>query len=292
MRHGTRPAQDATVKSMTEEEFATFMRRRGIRVTRKNGRFWRADQGRYQPTHFYARLSSWEMSRPAQRCWAYRAALADGEEDLANGFIPMHLVRDVQDYALEKLHRGKRRDIRTSLKRLTFVEIVEPRLLLEEGLQVLRSAVERHGHGPRLSERNYRKSLEPFFNPRRGLILGALQGEELVGYVTAFVVERIGYVDEIHLTGNALNIGVGPGLTYQVVETCKRSGTVETLVHGLVVSERPGLTRFKEQLGFPVVEVPAVYWIAPGAKQLLRSFRPHAYYRFTGHRTDSSRHSA
>jgi len=282
-------AQQATVKSMTEEEFAIFIRTRGTHVTSKKGRFWRSDLGRFQPTHLYARLSSSEIVRPAPNCWAYRAALADGNEGAANGAIPMHLIQDLDSFSLERVRPSKRRQIRASLQNLTFVEIVEPELLEKQGLRVLKSAVERHGYGRLHGQTSYRKSIDPFFTPQRGLALGALRGEELVGYITMYAVTGTAYVDEVHLASDALDTHVGPGLLYQVVEACKRSPEVTKLVHGLVAPERPGLATFKEQMGFRTVEVPARYWIAPGAKQLLRSLRLPAYYRFTGQQSDPSR---
>ncbi|MGI9610485.1 MAG: hypothetical protein ACR2NL_09370, partial [Acidimicrobiia bacterium] len=272
--------------SLTEEEFAGSLSARGTRVRRANGRFWRVDQGRYQPTHFFAQLAGTEMSRPAHDCWAYRAALNNGDASKANGAIPLHIIRDPGAYELGNLRSSKRRQIRASLNKLDYVEVIEPDLILQQGLGVLKSAVNRHGFGRLHTEGSYRKQIDSFFNPRRGLILGALRHDELVGYITMFAVQGVAYIDEVHLASDALDTHVGPGLTHHATQAGVRSQGITAIVHSLSVPERPGLTQFKEQMGFPVVEVPAFHWVAPGAKQMLRFLRPHGFYRFTGHQPE------
>jgi len=282
--HDLGPADQAVVPSMTEEENAQWLSARGLRVVSAHGRSWRVDQGRWQPTHFYARVPVSQIRLPSRACWAYRAAVAEGEESAANGAIPMHMVEDVEQYTLAGLRSSKRRQIRTSLKRLEFVEITEPGLLIDQGLEIVKSAVERHGYGRILSQSRYRKSIEGYFQQGGGLIIGAVDGDKLRGYITVHAAGACAYIEEVHLASDALDTQVGPGLTFQAGQACRRSPQIRQLIHSLVTPERPGLTRFKEQMGFPIVEVPARFWIAPGLRQLLENLRPHAYYRFTGHR--------
>jgi len=284
MISGLQPAGEAVVPAVTEEENALWLSARGLRVVETHGRYWRVDQGRWQPTHFFAHLPAADIRRPGRACWAYRAAVLAGEESEANGAIPMHVVQDLEAYSLEGLRSSKRRQIRASMRRLQFVAIKEPDLLAQQGLRVLESAVERHGYGSIRSKSRYQKELEAYFQRDGGLVIGALDGDRLVGYVTVHASGATAYVEDVHLASDALETQVGPGLTFHAAMAAQRSPQISELVHSLVTPERPGLLRFKEQMGFPIVEVPARYWIAPGLEQLLRRLRPNAYYRFTGKR--------
>ena len=104
----------------------------------------------------------------------------------------------------------------------------------------------------------------------------------LGGYQEAYVVERVLYLRELIVATDALKTGISTGLYVDTIELGLRSGAARDVCLGLDTPERPGLTRFKTSLGFPVVHLPARSSIPRPMAALIRARRPWAYYRLVG----------
>jgi hypothetical protein len=53
-------------------------------------------------------------------------------------------------------------------------------------------------------------------------------------------------------------------------------------VYGLDVPSNRSLNQYKVKMGFPVVRVPARFWLLRPTGAFIRWWRPEAYYRLSG----------
>ncbi len=280
-------AQDvaaAVLGSTDEEELARAERLEGRHVVAHHGRYWmEAPRGFFQATHWLARFRDDEVTAPRPLSWGYRAALRDGEwSSQANGAVPVHLLTDVDGYTYESLSRRRQRNVRTSRKRATIVQLTGPALLREEGFEVKRSAVERTGYGSAGSPESYLDELPNYFRGGWRLVLAGIVDGRLGCYVTGTGVEGTAYIDNVWIATAALGSAIGTGLIFEFVQACRRGGAIHEIAYGLHTPEDPSLAEYKADLGFPAVQVPAQVRINRLATPLLRRLHPHSYYRLTG----------
>lgn len=273
----------STLISISEEELASWRRDQGARVVCHRGRYWEANpKGFYHGLHLMARMSAAEATRPAKFCWGYRTTLRTEESSLANGTMPVNLLGDVKNYTLENIGSRRRNKIRNCLKVAEIVEFSRPNQLFDEGYEVLLSARRRTGYGTIPTLQDYRRGIGSYFNQGRGLILGGLIGGKLGGYVAAFAVGSTVYIQNVELATEALSTNIGTTLIFELIQACRRSCAIDEVVYGLHSREDEPLCHFKEQMGFPLVHVPARVRFMPFAGRVLFCLRPHAYYRLTG----------
>ncbi|BCR06410.1 hypothetical protein DESUT3_34790 [Desulfuromonas versatilis] len=275
---------DSILRCITEGDFAAWRTQQGARVVCHRGRYWEAQPaGFFNGLHLMARMAAAETTRPTPFCWGYRATLRMEESARANGAMPVHLLGDVQNYTFENISSRRRNKIRNCRKQAEIVEFLDPQPLLEGGYEVLVSARRRTGYGKIPPVEAYRREMAGYFGSRRGLVLAARSEGRLSGYIAAFAVEGTAYVQSVELASEALSTNIGTTLVFELVQACRRSGTIDEIVYGLHSREDQPLCHYKEQMGFPAVQVPARVWFIPLAARLIRSLRPHAFYRLTGH---------
>jgi hypothetical protein len=277
-------AQAAVLGSVDEEALALSQRREGRNVVAHRGRYWiEAPRGFYQPAHWLARFPAAEASAPRTLAWGYRAALRDDDRaSHGNGAVPVHLLSDVDGYTYESLPQRRQRNVRTSRKRATIVQLTGPALLRESGFEVKRSAVERTRYGSVGSRESYLAYLDQYFLGTWRLVLAGIVDGRLGGYITGTGVEGTAYVDNVWIATEALRSSIGTGLIFEFVQACRRSGEIREIAYGLHTPEDQPLAEFKTSLGFPAVRVPSRVKVNPLAAPLLRRLNPHGYYRLTG----------
>jgi hypothetical protein len=277
-------ASGAVLTPLTEPDLAAWLRDRGRKVVCHRGRWWTpTPAGFYHPVHHLARMTAEQATRPTPLCWGFRTTLADNQTHAANATLPVHLLSDVEYYDLQVLSPRRRNKIRNSRKEVAFVEFLAPDLLFDQGYEVVLSAHSRTGYGRLPSREEFRQKIATFFQPRRGLILGGLIDGRLGGFMTGHAVGSTAYVEEVFLHSDDLKSNIGIGLFFEWAQACRRSGKIREMVHGLHAREDDLLCQHKAGLGFTVVHVPARIWFAPLMEKIVRTKRPHAYYRLTGH---------
>lgn len=283
MMEQTRDVSAATLRSMTEDELADWRREQGCRLRPHRGRFWmEMPPGFLQPLHWMARFSRREASAPAALSWGFRAVLAESAVEAANGALPVHVLSDVAGYGLQNLSSNRRNHLRRCYKRATIVEITGPALLRQQGYEVLQSALTRTGYARAGSRKNYLAGLEQYVAPERRVVIGALINGKLGGYLAGFAVDGTAYIEQVHLSTDALSNYVGIGLASEFVQMCQRSKGIREIIYGQHSREDAALCTFKESIGFPVKRFPTRVRVVPLVAQLLRWRYPHKYYRFTG----------
>jgi hypothetical protein len=279
----TRDLADATLTSLSEQGLAQWRLERGVKVLLHRGRYWEMRQrGFCHAIHWLARLEADQATRPTPACWGYRTTLSAGSAGLANGSMPVHLAQEVAGYDMAFLSSKRRNQIRSCHRQVEIVEVLDPTLLAEQGHAVYASAVERTGYGRPRTPDEFSGHARQHINPGRSLVLAGMVEGRMAGYLVAKAVEGTAYIDEVALATESLRTNIGSGLVYEFMQVCRRSGGIREVVYGLHSQEDAALSKFKHEMGFPVVNVPARVWTLPLAGSLLRRVRPHVSYRLFG----------
>lgn len=283
MKEQIRDVSAARLYCLTEGELANWRRDQGYRVRAHRGRFWMEwPRGFLQPLHLMARFSRQESSAPAALAWGFRALLAESEAQAANGGLPVHVLSDLAGYNLQRLSANRRNQMRRCYKRAKIVEVTGPALLQEQGYAVLQSALSRAGYGRADSREHYVACLEKNVHPKRRVILGALINDRLGGYLGGSAVDGTAYIEQVHLSTEALSHYIGIGLVFEFVQVCQRSEGIREIIYGTHLREDNALCIFKKSIGFPAKQFPTRVRVVPIVAQLLRWCYPHKYYRLTG----------
>lgn len=278
-----RDTTESTLVSLTEEELATWLVARGEKVVLHKGRYWLQNYpGFYSATHFLARRTPEEATRPCKACWGFRTALRDADRSEANGSMPLHMISDVANYTEQTLGSRNRNKLHKLRSQLRIAVLDRPDMLLEQGYDVLCSAHARNRYGRVPGRRAYQNMIKRYYDGGRCLVLGGLINEKLGGYLTGYAVGKTAYIDDLFLHSDYLRTNISLGLFFEWMQVCRRSETVHEVVHGMHAREAPGLCHYKEELGISIVHVPTRIWFAPLAGKIVKMLRPHAYYRLTG----------
>jgi hypothetical protein len=277
-----RPAAEAIVRSLSEEELAAWRLARGERVVERHGRHWRMSRpGFWEPLHWLARIPAEEAQRPGA-CLGFRATLRDEDATSANATLSAHVLAHVADWGPHLLSKNRRYRLRKATSSVEVVELTSSGLLEEQGHDVIVSSLARTGAGAAPSRQTYVSGLARDDVGGRLTFLAGLVDGRLTGYIGGWAVEGTAYFQRLHIRTEALASQVGTALVFAFVEACQRGGDVHEVVNGLHSPEDEGLTAYKERIGFPVRRFPARVWLVPGALPALRRLRPHAAYRLTG----------
>jgi hypothetical protein len=272
----------ATIKPMSEEQLAERLARKGDRIRYSKGRYWRArPRGFYLPAYSLARLSIDEARRPAPG-WGFVAGLDEGSRDAANARIPMHLMSDVASFSDANVTRNTR-SARRRLQRLgyRFVVVTDERLLRDQGYDVYREWRQRMGAWVPDREAFVARITEKVRNPA-WLIVGALDGDRLMGFTVAWAVDDTAYLDYFAYVDDARKLRLSAVMNYELAAALRNTGVVRQATPGIARPEFPGPTIFKVEQGYPIVHVPARLSILPPVAWYLRARRPLEYYRLTG----------
>jgi hypothetical protein len=262
---------------------ACWRQERGAKVLCHRGRYWEMVRpGFYQCIHWLARQSAPEATWPTLFCWGYRTSLRDEDAVAGNGWMPAHLNRNVTDYDLPALDSKRRNQVRSALRQVEVVEVLQPAALAEEGHAALLSAVKRTGFGKTLGREEYLALQHEEVRPELRVVLAGRIAGKIGGYITASAVNGTAYVDTVILATEALSTNIGTGLIFELMQICRRSGNIHEVVYGLHSREDTALSKFKEEMGFPVVKIPCRVGMLPGARSFIRQRKPDVHYRLFG----------
>jgi hypothetical protein len=280
---GTRSGSEAVVMVLSEDELAAWRRAKGQRLVRRRGRWWEEVRpGFYQAIHWMARLRQDQIGRPTASCWGFRTTLHDEDAGAANGWLPVHLLSDLNRYAFDALPAKSRNKLRKCWKTNAIVQVLRTTLLRDQGYDVRCSVHQRTGMWRPPPKGDYVAGLDVYMDNPCRLVLAGLAEERLQGYLDGFAVDGTAYIDHLYVHSGALQTEVGTGLVYEFVQACRRSGRVREIAYGLDVPSDRSLRQYKEKMGFPVARIPARRWLLPPAGAVIRWSRPEVYYRLTG----------
>jgi hypothetical protein len=278
-----RPASEALLRVRSSGERAEALRREGARVLEREGVAWvETRPGFFEPVHLLARIPAAAASRPTIACWGFRATVRDEDSDRANGDVPLHVL-DLAGYDLEGVLSPRRRSkLRKTRREASYVQLADASLLRSEGHALYVSHLGRTRHRRVPSQAQYLATVERLFTSGDVLVIAALVGDRLGGYVHGSAVDGVGYLEDVVVGSEFLPHQLGLGLNAEFILACQRTAGLHTLVHGLHAREDPGLDEFKAGLGIRVARIPARVGLPWPLRAYLRARRPHVYYRLTG----------
>jgi hypothetical protein len=277
-----RDAMGAHVRVLTEEELAGWWLEQGRRIIRHRGRFWLDRHGFCRLLHFAATIPADLVSRPSRACWAYHALLSEADTQHANRYTPLHLVRGLSEFDERRLDASARKRLRRCRASMQLIRVDDPELLRAQGWGVFLQNARRLGMYRRVTKERFMVGAENLATDSRRLILGAMDGERLLGYLETFAVEDTAYLAEIRLSDEAMSRHVSGFLHFEASQLYRHDGRVHQVCSGPPLPERAGVSEFKRRWGMPIVHIPTLFWAPSPAQALLKLAAPAAYYRATG----------
>ncbi|MDQ1536359.1 MAG: hypothetical protein QOE58_752, partial [Actinomycetota bacterium] len=151
-----------------------------------------------------------------------------------------------------------------------------------QGWAVFSQNARRVGLEEEVTESAYLAGVDHLVTDPRRLVLGAMDGDRLLGYLETYAVQDTAYLEHIRLSDESLSRQVSGFLHFEASQTYRRSGLVKQLCAGPPVAGRTGISEFKRRWGIPIVWMPARFWSPAPFRALLRVARPGAYSRAAG----------
>ncbi len=271
------------IDSYSESELAIYEKRNGRKVLNIKGRFWKETfYGFYEPIHWLSCMDIEYIFRPTMRCWGYRSTLSIQDQSYANGFMPVHLLENIDGYTENTLPSKRRNQLRKSRKLAQIVQVIDPQPLYDFGYEILKSSVSRTGHGSITSYTKYcSDSCNQILDPKRITIAGLVDGV-IGGYMVLFAVDQVMYIDSVIIATDYLKTDIGTALVFEAVQIARRSEGIRSVVYGLNSREDSRLGVFKEGMGFDVRSWPIKYQIPSLMLHALGLYSPDKLYRLTG----------
>jgi len=280
-------ASEVVIRPSTEAEFADAAMKRGKKVIQRTGGYWMETvPGFFEPIHWLARMRIEDVKRPCPICWGYRSTLHMDDARHANGYMPIHLLDDLDNYGEANLPSKRRNHLCKSRKAVQVVQVLDPRPLLDQGYDVLKSAVARTHHGSVPAFDQYCRNVRRQIEDSRSITLAGLVNGKIGGYVVLSAVDDVVYIDTVLLATEYLPTDIGTALAFETVQVSRRCSQIKNVVYGLHSREDPRLGVFKEGMGFKVRFWPVKYQIPQTMLWLIGWRWPDKLYRLTG-RSDS-----
>jgi len=280
------PWTEGVLRPLTEIDVARWMADLGFRIVEHHGRFWLAlKPGFYQPVHPLAELSAEQATAPVFACWGIRARLANTDAAFANAQMPVYMLPDLAGCNLGRLSAKRRNQVRKVEKTIDLVAVTTPDILLDQGYAVAREAQALNPSNTVPGEAAYRRWIISHFKDQRALILAGLYQGRLLGFSTNWMADGVFYQDKLYVGREGRARDLAMGLNYVCTMIAARHPQARELMCGRDLPQNPGIAEFKRSMGLRVVHLPARVELAPLVGPLLRSLRPHTYYRLTGRGT-------
>jgi hypothetical protein len=267
---------------MDIEEFARLEVAQGAPVHFHDGIWWQ----RIKPFYSWPLQTLKAFPRGTQRpsllysAIGYEHAVPDERE--ANAILPMMLLQDISEYDLKCLSAAKRNQIRQGLKQVEGRRLEDIRDLVEQGLEINRSALTRQGWGGNrrgyLNEPLWRRVIE------RAHALGARESwgvyfrGKLVAYLRAYVLDETVCITQTMSHSDYLGYRPNDALLHTFLMDCKARPGTKRVLFGLECA-KPSLNEYKRKFGFEVVKLPVYRRLNPVVRYLARFTRYRHYVK-------------
>jgi hypothetical protein len=238
---------EVVIRPSTEAELADAAMKRGKKVIQRAGRYWMETvPGFFEPMHWLARMHIEDVRRPCNMCWGYRSTLRMEDACHANGYMPIHLLDDLDNYDEANMSPQPRRQLRKSRSAVQVVQVVDPRPLLDQGYDVLKSSVARTHFGsvPELDQ--YCRNIHGQIADTTSVTVAGLVNGKIGGYLVISAVDDVMYIRTVVLATEYLPTAIGTALMFEAVQVARRCSQIKSVVHGLHSREDPQLCVFKE----------------------------------------------
>lgn len=237
---------------MNADIFAEWLRRQGYKVARTPSSYWyEANAKVYQafPYHWVIQPSEEELSALLRQNQAI-ALRYSAPIDNPLGCVSYHAVIDEPGYALEKLDRRSRQNIRTGLKNCT-VENISLERLAEEGWELESDTADRQQREIASSQETWRRRYLsaadlPGFEAWGALVNGRLVAS-LLGFQCGDCFELIS--QQCHR--DFLNIRVNNAVSFIATQNVNNRPEIKSIFYTLQsLDAPPSVDEFKFRMGY------------------------------------------
>jgi hypothetical protein len=227
---------------LTEAEAAAWQQEQGRDIVQHKGRYWaRTKSHFYQPIHLLAQLSADEATRPPGWSWGFRARLAPQEAASANATMPVHLLPEPHSYCATRLSADRRQKLRKGLSELDIVALQAPDILLEQGYGVALEAVALSPAMKLVEPAAFRRWVQSYFAPKRGLIVAGLKQGRLLGFCTNLAIDGAAYQEMLYVGAEGRRHHLTLCLFHSTASIVSRCAGIRELMNGLHLRERPSV---------------------------------------------------
>lgn len=270
---------------MDIEAFARLEVAQGAPVHFHDGIWWR----RIKPFYSWPLQTLKAFPRDTQRpsllysAIGYEHAVSDVKD--ANGTLPVMLLENLSKYEIISLSPNKRSHIRRGMKRVEVRRLDDIRDLIEQGLEINRSALSRQGWGGNrrgyLDQQRWRPAIERAHALGARETWGAYVSGKLVAYLRAYVLEGTVYISQAMSHTGYLQQYPNDILLHAFLLDCKTRSGVRSVLFGLECAKL-SLNEYKKKFGFEVVNLPVYRRINPVVRYLANFTRYRHYVRSSG----------
>ena len=263
-----RDINESVLTPFSEAKCAEWKQSRGKHIIEKDGYYLQqVKKGFYQSSNVLAQCPYEDISMPAWNAWGVRIALPPEDTAKANMNYHFYMLHgdDLLNYELSTLSSNRRNQVRRSFKRCQYYELLDKQLLLDQGYGVFTDCASRIGRTYVRPEDEFLLKCGNFINDGENhhmVLIGLVDGM-LAGFIEAYAVEGVAYLETANFLSSALSSYVSVGLHYHIIRICKESPEIHTLIHGQVTYHTESLRTFKNSMQFKEIQVPAAVKISP-----------------------------
>jgi hypothetical protein len=270
------------------EDFATFQRLMGIKITVVNGSYWTEVRPCfYRPMIIWKHHDASERARPMLSIFGgVQYGVFDSTE--ANSFLNWFGYDDVHAYTSESLSKNPRRQLKIGQANFEVRQIANAETFIREAWPVYRTFHERTRYRTGSHRRNpaaFAVWGDSLFRIPGVLILGGYHEGRLGGVAISLLLDETVYYASVFCDDRALKLSLYDVLWHTLRESAAAHEGVRRLFMGTYAGN-PGLDRFKILRGAKLVRQPARLDMHPVTKFAVERFLPRQYSRLMGTVTD------
>lgn len=203
----------------------------------------------------------------------------------ANSILSILSIENLQNYALEKLPKKKRNQIRRGLEKAKVERIMDKNIIIKQGHLINQSALSRQGRFPNIAKcytsyTEWEKEINKNFSLIDREIWGAFIKDKLIAYIRTINIEKNIFITNAMSHSDYLSFYPNDALIYTYLTNKKETAPdIKRVLFGLYCSKK-SINKFKMQLGFQKVDFPLYRWVNPMIKPLLYFTKYKHYFNY------------
>jgi hypothetical protein len=269
---------------MNVSDFAELERSQGAQVVRWQDHYWvRSHMFLYRPLIPQHEFSAGEVKPPwLARLGGTHFPVRGARE--ANSVMSFLMFDKAGEYGLDTLDYNRRRQVKLAAKQLVVKRIVSIDEIPAYACEIYLSFHTRTHYdflADRVTEAGFNRWSVSVFRYPQTMVLGAYQGERLVGMSVSRRVGATVFYSTFFSTDAGLRLGCSDLVLHHVREAAARSRGVET-VFASRYKNNPGLNQFYLLRGCQLVHKPALLRINPLAALVLKKLKLQAFAQLLG----------
>jgi hypothetical protein len=201
----------------------------------------------------------------------------------ANGKIVANQLSSIAEYALDRLKKQVRYEIRRGLGAFRIDRLTRMEDLSDDGYNIYLKWEKKVGkvRVKRSNPKIFKRWINGVLRHPGNLTLGAYDHDRLVSYIIVRSVEGVAELAKSFTDPDYYRLSPSSALFYSYIEICRRNPRIHTICSGLQ-SMSSTLEAYKKKLGFEHVSYPAYIRLCPILRPLVRRLMPGQYSRLMG----------